>query len=139
MIKKGDRKWFVYGIAHLVMYHTEHGSLNVSEEYKSADGFELGEFAADIRERFSKGELSENEQKQLEDVGFSMNKDLQDWETMYRMAVAYVTGHGELPDAGYRTEDNVLVGAWVHRQIVVFDRLTDGQKEKLRRIGIGTK
>ena len=132
-----ERKWFVYGIAHLVMYSTDHGNLNIPEDYVAEDGFHLGEFVADIRERYAMGVLSETEQKRLEGTGLAMDKDMQDWETMYRMAADYRATHGVLPEAGYRTEDNVLLGAWICRQQVVFERLNDRQKERLEVIGIG--
>ena len=132
-----ERKRFTYGIAHLVVYATAFGNLNIPEDYVVEDGFALGEFVAEVREKYEKGQLSKKEVERLEAAGLAMDKGLQDWEIMYRMAAAFVETHGVLPEADYRTKENVLLGAWVRRQQVVYEALTEGQQRKLNRIGIG--
>ena len=71
----------------------------------------------------------------LNTMGFSFDQKLQDWEYMYKLTTDYVKIHGSLPDRNYRTDDNILLGAWLWRQMGRFAFLSENQQKKLSRIG----
>ena len=130
------RRAFSALLAHLILYETEHGDMKVPENYKADDGYELFHNVEMLTDEYRNGALSQEQIERLERIGFTFDKDMQDWETMYRRAKDYVREYGRLPDISYRTEEQVLLGAWVHRQTVVYERLSEEQKEKLEDIGV---
>lgn len=124
---------FEIGLAHLILYNTAAGNLNVADDHICPDGYRLGVFVSTVRvER----DLSVEQAVRLCNIGFSFDKDLQSWETMFRLASEYVSRCGGLPDWYYQTEDNVLLGAWVWRQAERCLFLSEEQKKKLASIGI---
>ena len=146
MCYKMSRQAFEIGLAHLILFCNSNGNLNVPEDYICSDGYALGEFVGRIRCMYRKkqgatesdnpGTLTQNQIKRLDFIGFSFEKELADWEYMYKLAADYVRMHDELPKRNYRTDDNVLLGAWVWRQRGIYAILSRGQQEKLSQIGI---
>ena len=128
---------FVQGIAQLLFYQTQNGNLDVPEDYVTADKFPLGAFVRDIRTCYQNGLLSEDQERQLDDIGFSADETLQTWMCLYRLTREY-THHngGKIPGATERTADNALIGAWVRKQRLMFYALSPEQRLRLEGIGI---
>ena len=128
---------FTQGIAQLLFYQTEHGNMDVPENYVSGDRFPLGEFIREIRNDHQEGLLKPDQERRLDEIGFAMNEAEQAWKSLYNYAKEYVSIHGgDLPDPMERTSDNVLVGAWVRKQRLTFHSLESERQVSLERIGI---
>ena len=124
------------GIAQLLFYQTEHGNLEVSEDYVSPEGFPLGEFVENIRDCYKEGLLDPKQIQRLENIGFEMDSSMQLWKTMLLRTQDYISNNGRLPTITERSDDNILIGAWVRKQILIYNRLSSKQQEELARIGI---
>ncbi|MCR5598259.1 MAG: helicase associated domain-containing protein [Lachnospiraceae bacterium] len=125
------------GIAQLLFYQTANGNMDVPWDYVTPDRFPLGEFVRDIRTGYMENRFSSEQIKKLTEIGFSMDKDLQAWESMYLRIKKYVEEHkGRLPKATEHTADFILIGAWVRKQRLTFYRLSEKQQAKLREVGI---
>lgn len=131
---------FVQGIAQLLIYQTQNGNMDVPEGYVTADKFPLGAFVRDIRAYYRDGLLQEDQERQLEDIGFSVDESLQTWMSLFRLAREYtILNNGKIPSPTERTPDNILLGAWVRKQRLMFYALTPEQRHRLERIGIYAK
>lgn len=131
---------FVQGIAQLLIYQTQNGNMDVPEDYVTADKFPLGAFIQDIRTHYRDGLLQEDQERQLEDIGFSADESLQTWMSLFRLAREYTTlNNGKIPGPTERTPDNVLLGAWVRKQQLMFYALSPEQRHRLERLGIYAK
>ena len=125
------------GIAQLLFYQTANGNMDVPEDYVTPERFPLGEFVRDIRMRYAENRFSPEQIKKLTEIGFSMDKELQAWESMYLRTKKYVSEHdGRLPKPTEHTADYVLLGAWVRKQRLTWHRLNADQQERLREVGI---
>ena len=125
------------GIAQLLFYQTTHGNMDVAEDYVTPEHFPLGEFVKGIRDSYESGMLSQEQVGRFSDIGFSMEKDLQIWESMYLMTKKYVNEHnGKLPKPTEHTPDFVLLGAWVRKQRLTYHLLRPMQQARLREVGI---
>lgn len=132
-----SRKRFVQGIAQLLFYQTIMGNLDVANDYVTADRFPLGKFVIDIRLANQEGKLTEEQKERLAGIGFAMEEENQAWETMYLVAKRYISEHdGTMPKATERTSENMLLGAWVRKQQLLFYSLTKEKQEKLLQVGI---
>ena len=129
--------YFIQGIAQLMFYRTNHGNLDVADDYITGDRFPLGEFVADVRLAYKNKGLDEDQVLRLYDIGFAMDKKDQAWESMYVLAKNYFDTHkGKLPKVTERTADDVLIGAWIRKQRLCFLRMSDEKRAKLKEIGI---
>lgn len=132
-----SRLKFVKGIAQLLFYQTNVGNMDVAKDYVTPDNFPLGEFVYSIRQANKEGYLTQEEKDKLEEIGFSMEKKNQTWETMFTIAKRYVAEHnGRIPRPTEQTQEHILIGAWIRKQIMVFYRLEEVQQEKLKSAGI---
>ena len=136
-MEQNDRAYFIQGIAQLLFYQTEKGNLDIPEDYISPDRFPLGEFVQNARLWYAEGTLDKDQEKQLKEIGLAMDESHQAWESMYQRAKNYIRANGgRLPKTMERTNDNVLVGAWVRKQLVCFRRLDRIKQERLEVISI---
>ena len=131
---------FDKGCAELLMYLTRHIEIDISEDYVAADGFCLGTWIRDVRMEWIEGNLSEKEVEKLHRLGLAKVMDEQTWESMYRLAGEYYDRHGncDVP-INYRTEDGMLLGAWVDKQrrlLLANAAIIREQADRLSQIGI---
>ena len=134
------KSYFTQGVAHLLMYQTSCGNMDVDETYLTSDRFPLGEFVLKIREADSKGELQAWQKEKLQSIGFALEKTEQPWESLYAIAKEYIAkNNGVLPKATERTKDDVLIGAWVRQQLYTFWHISKEKQRMLRSIGIMPK
>ena len=131
------KSYFVQGVAHLLMYQTVNGNMDVDETYLTSDRFPLGEFVGDVRKAESDGILQPWQKERLQSIDFSLEKANQAWESMYSITKEYIVNNGGiLPEVTERTSDDVLVGAWVRQQQMTFRHLSKQKQRMLRDIGI---
>ncbi len=130
-----QRKWFDRGYAHLLIYAEKHPELDISEKYQAPDGFELGQWISEIRKQWNEGELESEYVKKLMEIGLAKDRGQQAWESMYRQTDIYIADHkGNKPKVSEQNEDGIMVGAWLDRQIRIYSRLSEEQKNKLKKI-----
>lgn len=128
---------FAQGVAHLLLFQTAHGNMDVDDDYLTPDRFPLGEFVSEVRTANSEGRLNEAQEEKLRSIGFAFDKQEQAWESMYYLAKDYIKkNNGMLPEITERTSDNILIGAWIRQQIFTFRNLSTYKQQLLREIGI---
>lgn len=132
-----DRTLFAKGVAHLLLYRTTYGNMDVDDAFVTSDKFPLGEFAQKVREAEAGGRLSPEQKEKLNSIGFALQKTDQAWESMYYHVKEYMRkNNGVLPKNTEKTSDDILIGAWVRQQILAFGYLPDTKQQRLNAIGI---
>ena len=132
-----DRRHFNEGYARLIVAFRDYKAIVIEEGYVSEDGFELGKWLAEMRCLWNKRKLPKKYSERLKRIGISKDPKMQSWESMWFQAQIYLSKHGNI-DVGvsYRTEDGLLLGAWINRQREFSNDLTDEQRMRLKEIGI---
>lgn len=135
------------GFEHAKAYYEEFGDLLVPARYKSPDGFLLGNWISNLRQRRLNGEQSEllDEERiaRLDSIGMAWDASSVRWEKNYCAALEYYNVHGDLlVPFDYKTPDGLALGTWVRslRQARKgeFNRKppTQEQIERLDKIGM---
>ena len=115
-------------------FHARH-TLLVPPSYVSADGFKLGDWVANQREKYRAGTLGESQRDRLEEIG--MPWELPDpWEVRYRLAERYYRENGNLNVPANYVADGVWLGRWLDEQRKKTDRLTPDQMKRLDALGM---
>lgn len=127
------------GFAAARQYFEEHGDLDVPVAYETKDGFRLGGWIADQRERGA-AKLGERAAR-LDEIGMIWKRP-DSWETRYALAKAYFDEHGDLNVPAQYKADGVWLNKWLNeqRQIYIGNRpgkaLADEQIQRLEAIGM---
>mmetsp|Transcript_42311 Transcript_42311/g.75811 ORF Transcript_42311/g.75811 Transcript_42311/m.75811 type:complete len:394 (-) Transcript_42311:114-1295(-) len=106
---------------HLEACKQELGDCNVPPRYVSPDGFRLGRWVQNQRDKYrgKRGGLSEEQVSRLEALGMVMDQAGKAWQEAYALLEAYKAEHGDcnVPE-GFITEDGFNLAAWVshHRK-----------------------
>ncbi len=120
-------------------YYEEYGNLDVPSGYFTPDGFRLGGWIADQREKGA-AKLGERAAR-LEEIGMIWKKP-NPWETRYALAKAYYEEHGDLSVPAQYKADGVWLCKWLNeqRQVYIGNRpgkvLTAEQIKRLEAIGM---
>lgn len=131
-----SRPWFTRGYSHLMLAMRNSVVPNVGPDYVCRDGFPLGNWVAEVRTAWNKGDLTDEQIKSLQHIGLAKDEEMQQWTSIFVLAEDYVRSNACLPDRDYRTVDGILLGAWLERQRLFFPSLCEEQQEKLRKLGI---
>lgn len=132
-----SNSYFSQGVAHLLIYQTTHGNMDIDEEYMSSDRFPLGEFVSEVRTAENEGIINAEQRSRLKNIGFAFEKQEQPWDTLYAIAKEYIEKHdGNLPKATERTSEDILIGAWVREQKLTYLYLSKSKQQLLDDIGI---
>ncbi|MBQ2988583.1 MAG: Helicase associated domain protein [Clostridia bacterium] len=121
-------------------YYNEHGNLNVPTSYVTPDGYKLGAWIADRREK-GKEKHSEKQQNQLDVLGMIWTKP-DPWEVRYDFAKQFYEKHGNLNLPGDYQVQGIWLAKWLNeqRQIYIGNRgekkLTEEQINRLEQIGM---
>ncbi len=101
-----------------MLYHKEHGHLEIPKRYKTSEGYSLGAWIQTqrkVRTGLQFGNLDETRIAKLDAIGMrweSVN-DLS-WSRFYGAAQAYVATYGDLNvKTSYVTEDGIRLGVWL--------------------------
>lgn len=128
-------------------YSTEHGGLNVSSTYVTADGFALGKWLDRQRYAYQNPEksntvLTEERVALLREIGLSLEKT-DSWDYRYGLARQYADSHGDVRiPADYKTAEGIWLGKWLYLQRCELlatpaeSKLTLDQRQKLRELGV---
>ena len=98
-------------------YRGEYGNLMVPVRYRDKNGFALGEWISDNRQRFLGNNLSTDRAGRLEALGMVWDTVQDIWEQSYCAAVQYWLDHGTLEvPVKYTTPEGVALGVWLGSQ-----------------------
>ena len=112
--------WDVYGhqwqqgIHKLRDYKSENGDMLVPQNYKTLDGFKLGNWVKRKRVAKSKGRLNSDQIKELDDLGFVWDVYDHQWQQGIHKLCDYKSENGDmLVPQNYKTLDGFKLGYWV--------------------------
>lgn len=138
------------GIKALEEYFREHGDANVKAAYAAKDGFRLGRWVSNLRQKAGKEGgldfLTEEQKNRLLAVGMVWDVNAYRWEQNYEAARQYFLEHGNLEvPAKYCARDGKKLGVWIQNQKQAYAGkkgaagLTAEQVKKLMELGLEFK
>ncbi len=141
-----ERNW-ERGICALETYRLRYGDADVKANYVTEDGFLLGRWIGNLRQKAKKENpknfLTKKQSRQLEAAGMIWNKNVYQWEQNYQAAKDYFMLHGNLEvPAKYCTKEGKKLGVWIQNQRQAYTGkkgsagLTETQIQKLEEIGM---
>lgn len=106
------------GFEHAKAYYEEFGDLLVPARYKASDGFALGNWIYNLRQRRANGEhasiLNRERIARLDVIGMVWDAPSLQWEKNYCRAMEYYNEHGNLiVPADYKSPDGFALGNWI--------------------------
>lgn len=133
-----DRAW-EKGYAYLQAYYEENGNADVPTTFVTNDGYKLGAWVCDQRERMEK--LPAERREQLNALYMIWVKP-DSWEVRYALAGKYYKEHGDLNVPPKYIADGVWLNKWLNEQKQIYNgkrkgkRLTGEQIKRLEAIGM---
>lgn len=121
---KFDRAW-EKGYVHAKAYYETHGDLKVPSTYKDGDGYRLGAWISNQRDR--KERLSVPRKERLDEIGMIWEKT-DSWEVRYALAKAYYMEHGDLQVPPKYIAEGVWLNKWLNEQKQIY---RGNRKEKV--------
>jgi superfamily II DNA or RNA helicase len=131
---KPEQQW-EKGYAEAKAYYEENGNLNVPVSYVSPDGYKLGGWIADRREK-GKEKHSKEQQGRLDALGMVWVKP-DSWEVRYGLAREYYEEHGNLNIPSKYRADGIWLAKWVNEQKQVYAGKRGGKmlrEDQIRRL-----
>lgn len=131
------------GYAYAKAYYEEHGNLLVPAKYVTEDGYGLGAWIRNLRQRVQDEEmrsvLTQERIRRLNEIGMKWDGLSAKWEENYLEAMRYFLREGNLRvPAGYKTESGFALGAWIRNlrniQSGVNTQNRPLSKEQIRRL-----
>ena len=106
------------GYKHLVKFIEQEGHPNAPRRYIAEDGYKLGLWVMEKRQRYKQGKLSREQKLALEKLRrWSWNGNEGKWFEQFELLHKYVKREGQAcAPSGYLTEDGYKLGTWVIRQ-----------------------
>ena len=133
-----SRKWET-GYASAKAYHSQHGNIDVSSGYVDSDGFKLGGWITDQREKFRVGRLKQDRKERLDALGMVWQKD-DPWELRFGLAEDYYKSNNNLNVPANYIADGVNLSKWLNEQKQAYRgkrrALSDEQIARLESISI---
>ena len=108
-----DEQWII-GLAHLQNFLGVKGHALVPKNFKTPDGFNLGQWTAIQRRSNKKGSLSTKQIIELEKLGFIWEVKAYHWSQAHNYLQQFIKeeGHSNVPDK-FITKDGFNLGYWV--------------------------
>lgn len=122
-------------------YHDSHGNLDVPTSFKTSDGFKLGEWICNQREKFATGTMKPDRIERLNALNMVWQKP-DPWEERYALAEQYYKEHGDLEIPVQYTVNGIWLSKWLDEQRQIRNgkrkgkSLTDDQICRLDAIGM---
>lgn len=111
-----ERGW-QKGLEELKKYREQYGHADVKARYVTEEGYPLGKWLANIRQKRNKGTLSQEQAELLEEQGVIWEQLEDSWERYYQAAKEYYLANGNLQmPCDYQTEQGLKLGAWLGTQ-----------------------
>lgn len=135
------------GFGYAEAYYRANGNLLVPARYKTEDGFALGSWITNLRQKYANSEqqllLNDERIRRLNEIGMVWDAQSRRWEENFVRAEAYYRQHGDLEvPVAYKCEDGFALGTWLSslrctkRGKAKGRALTAEQIERLERIGM---
>jgi hypothetical protein len=104
---------FENGFQETVLYKEKTGNPNAPDRYKTPEGYTLGTWQRHQMINYSKGMISPDRIKRLEDIGFTWGKFEKQFEKGFQATLLYKNSTGS-PNAprGYKTIEGFTLGSW---------------------------
>lgn len=139
---KFSRNW-ENGFEHAKAYFVQNGNLNVPIMFVCEDGFKLGAWIANHRDK-SGVRITEERRKKLDSIGMIWSKPTADelWDKRFEVVRSYYEEHGDLNMPNDFKVDGTWIAKWLNEQKHIYHgkregkALTDVQIKKLESIGI---
>ena len=121
-------------------FYYENGHLDIQADYVTKDGIQLGRWYRSVKNSYRLGRLSEEKQRQLEEIGMKWDSvNDRTWMLFFELAKEYYQRHGNLNiNAKYETEDGLKLGTWISSQRYSYSNgnLSDERIALLESIGM---
>lgn len=135
------------GFEHAKAYSEAYGNLLVPAKYVCDDGYRLGTWIMNMRQRRVNDRLqlglTEDRVRRLDEIGMKWDVLSLQWEENFLEAARYYREHGDLlVSSRYRTKSGFALGAWIHDLRTARSsgsrnrRLTQEQVDRLNAIGM---
>jgi hypothetical protein len=104
---------FEKGFQETVLYKESTGSPNAPDRYKTPEGYTLGTWQRHQMINYSKGMISPDRIKKLEDIGFTWSKFEEQFEKGFKETLLFKerTGNPNAP-RDYKTTEGFTLGSW---------------------------
>lgn len=107
------------GFEHAKAYSEAYGNLLVPVKYVCDDGYRLGNWIANMRQRRVNDRrqlgLTEERVRRLDEIGMKWDVLSLQWEENFLEAARYYQEHGDLlVSSRYKTKSGFALGAWIH-------------------------
>lgn len=135
---KSESKWYE-SYSYAAKYFKKNGTLNISKDFVSEEGFKLGSWLAMQRVSYKKQTLSFEKIRLLEKIGIVWNPLDELWEIGFSHAAKYSkTGDINSVKQTYRTPDGYKLGEWLRGQKRQYPKgkLDAERQERLENIGM---
>ena len=135
---RNDIAW-QHGLEEAQKFREQFGNLLVPVKYKTKDGYLLGSWIMNARQKRSLGRLSEEQIAQLDGLDMTWKVFDTRWEQGYALAAAYAQKHGNLDvPRDYKTADGKTLGRWLQNQEQAYEqkKLSADQITRLEMIGM---
>ena len=136
---RNDIRWNE-GYQHAVDYYAQHGNLMTYPSYRAPDGYKLGGWVDDQREKYNAGKMKQERFEKLEKLGMQWTLP-EPWEYRYSIAQQYYKEHGNLEVPANYKVGNISLTKWLDEQRQARKgkrerKLTDDQIRRLDEIGM---
>jgi hypothetical protein len=122
------------GFRYLAMYKEREGHCAAPAEYKTSDGYRLGQWVSVQRQ--SRDNLTTVRKARLDALGFDWDPITTQWEEGFECLKEYVREHEHCRvPAQYITLNGYRLGGWVSAQRLSIDSLLDERKARLDALG----
>ena len=129
------------GYSHAETYFEKYGDLQVPYSYISSDGFKLGDWISNQREKYVEGRINPERIERLNQLHMLWEKP-DPWEARFRLAEKYYLEHGDLEIPPSYTINGIWISKWLDEQRQIRNgkrkgkTLTDEQIKRLDSIGM---
>ena len=108
--------------------------------YKTEDGYKLGDWIANQREKYRGGKMPKKRIARLESIGMIWQKE-DPWEVRFQLAEEYFKANGHLRVPAKYSIKGIWLNEWVNEQKQAYwgnrkQRLTEEQVRRLEGIGM---
>ena len=119
----------------LCNFKRENGHCNVPQQYPLNQ--QLGSWVSTQRSKFNKGNLSQDRQKKLEDIGVIWDPHTAAWEEQFAELIKFIEVHNH-SNVPKEYPKNPALGAWISKQRKLFNqnKLSTERIERLEKIGM---
>jgi predicted chitinase len=129
---------FEKGFQQTLLYKERTGNPNAPQDYKTAEGFLLGNWQGHQKRNYKTGNLSPERIKRLDDISFKWEIRKEQFEEGFQETLLYKesTGNSNAP-ASYKTSEGYLLGSWQGNQKYNYrkGKLSPERIERLENIG----